>query len=134
MNDPIYFTLADFKLSDFLQLVVGASILFVWLFRANVPTNYRVGQAQTLREEVTEAGLPDYMYDVMRIIKPIFAFFFIIGIVWTPITLPCMAFTTIFMVGAVGMHIKVRDTLSKMLPAITLLMFCFIIFTCPSKW
>ena len=42
--------------------------------------------------------------------------------------------STIFMVGAVGMHIKVRDTLSKMLPAITLLMFCFIIFTCPSKW
>ena len=72
MNDPVYFTLADFKLSDFLQLVVGASILFVWLFRANVPTNYRVGQAQTLREEVTEAGLPDYMYDVMRIIKPKF--------------------------------------------------------------
>ena len=124
----------DFTLSDCLQLIVGASILFVWLFRTNVPTNFRVGQAQSLREEVTEAGFPDYVYDVMRIVKPIFAFFLIMGIVWNPITLPCMAFTTIFMIGAVVMHIKVRDNLIKMLPAVTLLLFCFIIFTCPSKW
>lgn len=124
----------DFTLSDCLQLIVGASILFVWLFRSNVPTNFRVGQAQSLREEVIEAGFPDYVYDVMRIVKPIFAFFLIMGIVWNPITLPCMAFTTIFMIGAVAMHIKVRDNLIKMLPAFTLLLFCFIVFTCPSKW
>jgi len=124
----------DFTLSDCLQLIVGVSILCVWLWRANVPTNFRVGQAQSLREEVTEAGFPDYVYDVMRIVKPIFAFFLIMGIVWNPITLPCMAFTTIFMIGAVVMHIKVRDNLIKMLPAVTLLLFCFIVFTCPSKW
>ena len=123
-----------FHLSDWLQLIVGASILFVWLLRAHVPTNFRVGQAQTLREEVTEAGLPDYIYDIMRIVKPIFAFFLIMGIIWTPITLPCMAFTTIFMIFAVGMHIKAKDNLFKMIPALTLLSFCFIIFTCPSKW
>ena len=124
----------EFTLSDCLQLIVGASILFVWLFRAHVPTNFRVGQAQTLREEVVEAGFPDYVYDIMRIIKPIFAFFLIMGIAWNPITLPCMAFTTIFMIFAVGMHIKVKDNLFKMIPALTLLLFCFIIFTCPSKW
>ena len=124
----------DLQISDCLQLIVGISILSVWLLHAHVPTNFRVGQAQTLREEVTEAGLPDYVYDVMRIVKPIFAFFLIMGILWNPITLPCMAFTTIFMVGAVGMHIKVKDSLFKMIPALTLLLFCFIIFTCPSKW
>tara|TARA_B100001093_G_scaffold347651_1_gene332285 strand:- start:20768 stop:21145 length:378 start_codon:yes stop_codon:yes gene_type:complete len=124
----------DLQISDYLQLIVGISILSVWLLHAHVPTNFRVGQAQTLREEVTEAGLPDYVYDVMRIVKPIFAFFLIMGILWNPITLPCMAFTTIFMVGAVVMHIKVKDNLFKMIPALTLLLFCFIIFTCPSKW
>lgn len=124
----------DLQISDCLQLIVGLSILFVWLLHAHVPTNFRVGQAQTLREEVVEAGFPDYVYDVMRIVKPIFAFFLIMGILWNPITLPCMAFTTIFMVCAVGMHIKVKDSLFKMIPALTLLLFCFIIFTCPSKW
>tara|TARA_S200000501_G_C20320322_1_gene524098 strand:+ start:65 stop:436 length:372 start_codon:yes stop_codon:yes gene_type:complete len=122
------------EISDILQLIVGISILFVWLYQANKPTNFRVGQAQNLKEEVLEAGFPDYVYDIMKIIKPIFAFFLIMGIVWTPITLPCMAFTTIFMIFAVGMHIKVRDSLYKMIPALTLLVFCFIIFTCPSKW
>ena len=63
----------DLQISDCLQLIVGISILSVWLLHAHVPTNFRVGQAQTLREEVTEAGLPDYVYDVMRIVKPIFA-------------------------------------------------------------
>lgn len=124
----------NFHISDMLQLVVGVSILVVWVGRSTRPTAYRVGDASTLSEEFTEAGIPIWVYDVLRILKPIFAFLLIIGIVYDPFFLPCLTFTTVVMIGAVYAHIKVRDHISKWWPAAMLLMFCFVIFTCPSKW
>lgn len=122
------------ELSDILQFIVGFSILWVWLIRSHVATNYRVGGATTLREEVVEVGFPNWVYDVLRVVKPFFAFFLMIGLLYEPFTLPCMAMTTLFMLGGVGMHIYAKDSIKKMIPALILLLFCFIIFTCPSKW
>ena len=101
---------------------------------SDVPTNFRVGSATTLREEVIEVGFPELGLHILRVVKPIFAFFLLIGLLYDPLTLPCMAFTTLFMVAGVGMHIYAKDNLFKMIPALTLLFFCIIIFTCPSKW
>jgi len=106
--------------------VVGFSILFVWLVRSHVPTNFRVGDASTLKEEVSEVGLPDWFYDIIKIVKPIFAFFLLIGLIYNPLTIPCMAITAIFMVGAVWMHITAKDNFYKMIPALVLLAFCII--------
>ena len=124
----------DFTLSDFLQLFIGVSIMVIWIARTTVASSYRVGDAQTLSEEFTEAGLTEGVYQVMRVFKPIFAFLLVIGIVYDPFFIPCMTFTTLAMLGAVVAHIKVKDEIKKMVPAITLLVFCFIVFTCPSKW
>ena len=124
----------DFTLSDFLQLFIGVSIMVIWIARTTVASSYRVGAAQTLSEEFTEAGLTEGVYQVMRVFKPIFAFLLVIGIVYDPFFIPCMTFTTLAMLGAVVAHIKVKDEIKKMVPAITLLVFCFIVFTCPSKW
>ena len=124
----------DFTISDFLQLFIGVSIMIIWIARTTVAPSYRVGNAQTLSEEFTEAGLTEGLYQVMRVLKPIFAFLLVIGIVYDPFFIPCMTFTTLAMLGAVVAHIKVKDNIIKMIPAITLLMFCFVVFTCPSKW
>ena len=124
----------DFTLSDVLQLVIGLSIMVIWIFRTTVSSAYRVGNAQTLSQEFTQAGLTEGVYQIMRILKPIFAFLLVIGIVYDPFFIPCMVFTTLAMIGAVVAHVKVGDNIKKMLPAITLLIFCFIVFTCPSKW
>ena len=124
----------SFELSDILQLIVGVSILYIWIVRTTVASAYRVGNAQTLSQEFTEAGLTEGVYMVMRILKPIFAFLLVIGIVYDPFFIPCMSFTTLAMIGAVAAHIKVKDSIYKMIPAVTLLFFCFIVFTCPSKW
>lgn len=124
----------QFYFSDLLQLVVGVSILTVWIFRSTKASAYRVGGAQTLAEEFTEVGVPEWVYDVLRILKPIFAFLLVIGIVYKPFFFPCITFTTLVMLGAVGAHLKVRDSFAKWWPAATLLAFCFIIYTCPSKW
>lgn len=124
----------EFTLSDILQLTIGVSIMVIWILRTTVASSYRVGDAQTLSEEFTEAGFTEGVYQVMRILKPIFAFLLVIGIVYEPFFIPCMTFTTFAMIGAVYAHIKVKDEIKKMIPAITLLAFCFIVFTCPSKW
>lgn len=124
----------DFTLSDILQLFIGVSIMVIWIGRTTVASSYRVGEAKTLSQEFTEAGLTEGVYQVMRILKPIFAFLLVIGIVYDPFFIPCMTFTTLAMIGAVAAHVKVKDNIKKMIPAITLLVFCFIVFTCPSKW
>lgn len=124
----------DLTLSDVLQLTIGISIVVIWVTRTTVASAYRVGNAQTLSEEFTEAGLTEGVYQVMRVLKPIFAFLLVIGIVYKPFFIPCMTFTTLAMAGAVYAHMKVGDNIKKMVPAVTLLLFCFIVFTCPSKW
>ena len=124
----------DFTLSDILQLFIGVSIMVIWIGRTTVASSYRVGEAKTLSQEFTEAGLTEGVYQVMRILKPIFAFLLVIGIVYDPFFIPCMTFTTLAMIGAVAAHVKVKDNIKKMIPAITLLVFCFIVFTCPSNW
>ena len=84
----------DLTLSDILQLLIGASILIIWVTRTTVVSSYRVGNAQTLSEEFTEAGFTQGVYQVMRVLKPIFAFLLVIGIVYKPFFIPCMTFTT----------------------------------------
>lgn len=116
------------EINQILQLIIGTSILFVWLVRSNVPTNFRVGNATTLQGELREIGFPNWVYDIIKIVKPIFAFFLLIGLLYSPITFPCMIITTIFMFGAVGMHIYAKDNFLKLIPALTLLIFCFIVF------
>ncbi len=127
-------TTLNFHLSDLLQVVVGVSIMMVWIARSTKPSPYRVGEAQTLAEEFTQAGLPEWVYDILRILKPIFGFLLVIGIVYKPFFIPCLTFTTLMMMGAVWAHLKAKDSISKWWPAGMLLVFCFIIFTCPSKW
>ena len=124
----------DLHISDFLQLIVGLSILFVWVCRTHVQSAYRVGNAKSLAEEFEEAGFSQHVFTVVSILKPIFAFLLVIGIVYEPFFIPCMLFTTLGMIGAMYAHLKVKDAFSKWWPAALLLLFCFIIFTCPSKW
>ena len=124
----------EIYLSDILQLIIGVSIVFVWICRTTASSAYRVGEARSLPEEFEEAGFSKGFYSVISILKPIFAFLLVIGIVYKPFFIPCMTFTTLAMAGAVYAHFKVKDSIKKMLPALTLLVFCFIVFTCPSKW
>ena len=53
---------------------------FCLAFSCPCSNQFQSWSSTNLREEVAEAGFPDYMYDIMRIVKPIFAFFLIMGI------------------------------------------------------
>ncbi len=112
-----------------LQLIVAISILRVWLVANQKASMFRGGdgKAKTLREEFEFYGLPiGFMY-VVGSLKVAAAIGLIIGI-WIPILVPFSAGgLVILMMGAISMHIKVKDKLKTNSPAILMFVLSSII-------
>ncbi len=104
-----------------LQLIVGLGLLNVWLVRPKSPTAYRGGGAASLREEFAVYGLPGAAFYLVGALKIASALVLIAG-VWLPLPVAlAAAVIAALMVGAVVMHLKVRDPLSRALPATAML-------------
>jgi hypothetical protein len=104
-----------------LQLIVGFGLLNVWLVRPKSPTAYRGGGAASLREEFAVYGLPGAAFYLVGALKIASALVLIAG-VWLPLPVElAAAVIAALMVGAVVMHLKVRDPLSRALPATVML-------------
>ncbi len=109
------------------QVVIGLSILNVWLLRSRKATAWRGQQARNLKEEFDVYGLPPWFMRVVGFFKILFAVLLILG-VWLPaLTRPAAAGMAVLMLGAVSMHIKVKDPLKKSLPALTILALCVVV-------
>jgi uncharacterized membrane protein YphA (DoxX/SURF4 family) len=105
-----------------LQLVVGLGLLNVWLIRANASTAYRGGTAQSLKEEFAEYGLPEWMFFLVGALKIVAGIALIVGL-WMPrLVLPAAGVVVVLMVGALTMHVKVKDPWIKSLPAFLMLL------------
>ena len=105
-----------------LQLVVGLGLLNVWLVRAKSSTAYRGGAAQSLKEEFAEYGLPEWMFFLVGALKIIAGIALIAGL-WVPqLVLPAAGVVVVLMVGALAMHLKVKDPWLKSLPAFLMLL------------
>ena len=114
--------MASFSVSTLLQLVVGLGLLNVWLVRAKSSTAFRGGSAQSLREEFAAYGLPDWLFLLIGALKIGSGVLLIVG-VWVPeVVLPAAATVAVLMVGALSMHAKVKDPLTKSLPALLMLL------------
>ena len=107
-----------------LQLVVGLGLLNVWMIRRGGPTSYRGGHAQTLRGEFTAYGLPIWMFYLVGGLKVVAGLALIVGI-WMPtIVRPAALLVAVLMVGAIAMHLKVKDPVRRSLPALAVLAMC----------
>lgn len=114
--------MASFSVSTLLQVIVGLGLLNVWLLRAQSPTAFRGGSAQSLREEFAAYNLPDWFFYAIGVLKIGSAVLLIVGI-WVPgVVLPAAATVAVLMVGALAMHAKVKDPLTKSLPAFLMLL------------
>lgn len=110
-----------------LQLFVALGVLNVWLLRANKPSPYRGGTARTLREEFTAYGLPTGSMYLIGAIKIMLALALIAGI-WFPLLVrPAAIGMGLMMLGAVAMHLKIKDPLQKSLPAAGVALLCALI-------
>ena len=107
----------------FLQLFVAFGLLNVWLIRSNKETPYRGSNSSSLKNEFTAYGLPLWSFYVIGFIKISAALLLLLGL-WIPfLVFPAALVVSFMMVGAVCMHIKVRDPLKKVLPALIMLFF-----------
>lgn len=105
-----------------LQLIVGLGLLNVWLLRAGAATDYRGGEAKTLKEEFQAYGLPDAVFYVVGALKIAAGVVLVVGL-WLdlPIRLAAIVVAAL-MVGALAMHLKVGDPAKRSVPAALMLL------------
>lgn len=105
----------------FLQLLVAFGLLNVWLFRFNRKTPYRGCGVSSLKEEFIAYGLPLWFFYFIGVLKVGSAFLLLLGL-WIPsVVFPAAFVISILMIGAIAMHLKVRDPWKRLLPAFLML-------------
>ncbi len=103
------------------QSVAGLWILNVWFNRFNKDTGYRGGEATNMQEEFAEYGIPKNAMYAVGAMKVSLAVLMLVGNVAPKFTRPASLGLAAFMVGAMGMHFKVKDPIKRSLPAISVL-------------
>lgn len=105
-----------------LQVVAALVLLSVWLVRFGEETPYRGGSAHSMKEEFSAYGLPAWSMYVVGTLKVGLAVTLIAGL-WVPaVVVPAALLLGGLMLGAVAMHVKIRDPLRKALPALVMLL------------
>jgi len=104
-----------------LKLIVGLSILNVWLVRGSKSTQFRGGDASNIREEFKAYSLPVWFMYVVGTLKVALAILLMVSIFYPTVELLAAYGIAILMLGAVSMHIKIGDPLKKAMPAFTFL-------------
>jgi len=100
-----------------LKLIVGLSILNVWLLRAKKPTEWRGGNASNITEEFEAYGLPTWFMFLIGVVKSVLAVLLIASIQFPGLEYPAAVGIAVLMAGAVIMHFKIGDPPKKSFPA-----------------
>ena len=113
-------------LSKILSVIVGLTVINVWLFRSGKSTSYRGGDANSLMEEFVVYGLGDYFLTI-GIIKVGLAILLILSLYFQKLRLISASGIGLMMLVAIFMHFSVGDELIKSMPATVMLISCIII-------
>lgn len=107
------------------QIIIAVVLVNVWLVRFHKPTKYRGGSAGNMADEFAVYGLPKWFMYLVGVGKIFIAALMIIGF-WVPVVVyPASALLALLMIGAVAMHIKVKDPFIKAVPAILVFLMAF---------
>ena len=110
-----------------LQVIVGISILNVWLVQNKKPTRWRGGDAKTILEEFQVYGLPKWMCYLVGTLKVVLAIALIADIWYSILKQPAAIGLAALLLGSVAMHVKINDPLIKSFPALLFLTMCLVI-------
>lgn len=110
-----------------LKLLVGLSILNVWLVRSKKSTDWRGGDANNIVEEFKNYGLPIWFMYTVGTAKVGLALLLIASIFYPQFEAFAAYGIAFLMLGAVSMHIKISDPLKKSFPAFTFLVLSLMI-------
>ena len=112
-----------------LQIIIGVTIFNVWIVRFGMPTKWRGGNSNSMKEEFEAYGLPSWFMTLIRFLKLTLALLLIVGIFVPVLIKPAAIFMAILMLGAIAMHIKLKDPMIKSFPAFSMLVLsCILIF------
>jgi len=105
-----------------IKLIVGLSILNVWLLNRNKSTPWRAKNASNMQEEFAAYGFPKNIMIIVGTLKCAFAVLLLISIFYPGTGFPSIewigaAGIAVLMAGAISMHFKINDPLKKSLPA-----------------
>ena len=109
------------NLVSILQVVVAVGLLNVWLLRFSKPTSYRGGSAKNLKEEFAAYGLPSWSCYLVGSLKIGSAIALLIGLQFPLAALAASSLVSLLMLGAIAMHLKVKDPMIKSVPALAML-------------
>jgi hypothetical protein len=101
------------------QTAAALWILNVWFNRFNKDTGYRGGDATNMKEEFEEYGLSETTMYAVGAAKVSLAGLLLAGHAAPRLVRPASIGLAAFMLGAIGMHIKVGDPVKRYLPALT---------------
>jgi hypothetical protein len=110
-----------------LQVIVGLSILNVWIVQNKKATRWRGGNATTIVEEFQVYGLPVWSVYIVGTLKVILAILLLVGIWYPVLKFPAALGLAALLTGSVIMHFKVGDPLIKSFPAALFLVMCLAI-------
>ncbi|QNL20430.1 DoxX family protein [Hyphobacterium sp. CCMP332] len=111
-----------------LKIVVGLSILNVWLLRGKKSSPFRGGDAKSLKEEFAVYGLPSWVMFAVGTIKVALSLLLLISIYYPSLEMIAALGLAFMMLGAVSMHVKVKDSFKQTYPALLFLALSLVIY------
>lgn len=109
------------------QIIIALSVLRVWTMNFNKPSRWRGGGAKNMKEEFIAYGLPSWIMYLVGSLKVAFSIGLLAGL-WIPeVVVFSASGIAIMMFFAIVMHAKIKDPLSKSIPAITFLVLSVLI-------
>ena len=112
------------------QTAAALWILNVWFNRFNKDTGYRGGDATNMKEEFEVYGLSETQMYAVGAAKVSLAGLMLAGHAVPRVTRPASIGLAMFMLGAIGMHIRVGDPVKRYLPALSVLSLATISAVC----
>ena len=110
-----------------LKVIVGISILNVWLLQQNKPTRWRGGEAKTIVDEFKVYGFSKSFCYLIGFLKVSLALVLIASIQFEMLTLIGSLGLSALLVGCIIMHIIVKDVWYKSFPAFLFIVMNLII-------
>lgn len=111
----------------FAKVIIFVAIINVWFFRFNKKTKYRGGDASSMKTEFENYGLSESMVYIIGGLKVLSALSLVLSL-WIPqLALPAALLMAVLMLGAIIMHLKIKDSFFKSLPAIIFLLLSLLI-------
>jgi len=107
-----------------MQIAIAFGLLNVWIVRFNRNTIYRGSNAHNMKEEFAAYNLPVWFMYAVGFLKVVIALVMIATLVLPNLMYPVGFYSLVLLsgliIGAISMHIKIKDSLIKMIPAIVM--------------